>query len=36
MEDGKLIEAGPHARLVDQGGRYAAMWAKQAEAGAAA
>lgn len=36
MEDGKLIEAGPHARLVDQGGRYAAMWTKQAEAGAAA
>ena len=36
MEDGKLIEAGPHTRLVDQGGRYAAMWAKQAEAGAAA
>jgi ABC-type transport system involved in Fe-S cluster assembly fused permease/ATPase subunit len=36
MEDGKLIEAGPHARLIDQGGRYAAMWSKQAEAGAAA
>ncbi len=36
MEDGKLVEAGPHAQLVDDGGRYAAMWTKQAEAGAAA
>jgi ATP-binding cassette subfamily B protein len=36
MEDGKLSEVGPHAQLVDAGGRYAAMWTKQAEAGAAA
>jgi len=36
MEDGKLTEAGPHAQLLETDGRYAAMWMKQAEAGAAA
>ncbi len=36
MEDGKLTEAGPHTQLVEADGRYAAMWLKQAEAGAAA
>ncbi len=35
MEDGKLTEAGPHTKLIEVDGRYAAMWAKQAEAGAA-
>ena len=36
MEDGKLTELGAHADLIGAGGRYAAMWTKQAEAGAAA
>ena len=33
MEDGRLTEAGSHADLLAQGGRYAAMWARQVEAG---
>ncbi len=32
MEDGQLTEAGPHGELLSSGGRYAGMWAKQAEA----
>lgn len=32
MEDGQLTEAGPHGELLQADGRYAGMWAKQAEA----
>jgi ATP-binding cassette subfamily B protein len=41
LEQGRLVESGPHEALVAEGGRYAAMWARQqagqdddAEAGA--
>ena len=29
MEEGRVIERGSHDALLDQGGRYAAMWAAQ-------
>ena len=32
MEDGQLTEAGAHGELLQADGRYAGMWAKQAEA----
>ena len=31
MEDGQLTERGSHAQLLDQHGRYAAMWARQSD-----
>lgn len=33
MEDGALAEAGTHSALLSAGGRYAAMWTRQIEAG---
>ena len=36
MEDGRVAEAGDHAALLSQDGRYAAMWRRQVEAGEAA
>ncbi|MBO6037170.1 MAG: metal ABC transporter permease, partial [Acetobacter sp.] len=30
MEQGEIIERGTHATLLEAGGRYAAMWAAQA------
>jgi len=32
MEDGRVVELGDHASLVDAGGLYASMWATQADA----
>lgn len=36
MDAGRIIERGPHARLLAAGGRYAQMWALQQQAGGAA
>jgi len=36
LDEGRLAEAGTHAELIGAGGRYAAMWRRQAEAGARA
>lgn len=30
LEDGRVAEAGSHAELLEAGGRYAALWARQA------
>ena len=35
MEDGRLVERGAHGDLISAGGRYAAMWTRQVEAGEA-
>lgn len=35
LEDGRLTEQGDHAALLAKGGRYAAMWKRQAETGEA-
>lgn len=35
MEDGRLVEQGTHAQLLDAKGRYASMWTRQVEAGEA-
>ncbi len=32
LEQGEIVERGNHVKLLDQGGAYAAMWAKQQEA----
>jgi ATP-binding cassette, subfamily B, heavy metal transporter len=32
LQDGKIAERGPHARLIAQGGLYTAMWDRQREA----
>ncbi len=32
LEQGEIVERGNHAKLLDKGGAYAAMWAKQQEA----
>jgi len=32
LEDGRIMERGTHAALLEKGGRYAAMWARQQEA----
>ncbi len=32
LEEGRVVERGSHARLLAEGGRYAAMWARQREA----
>jgi len=32
LEKGEIVERGNHAKLLDKGGAYAAMWAKQQEA----
>ena len=34
LDDGRVVEAGTHAELVRQGGLYATMWRRQAEASA--
>jgi ATP-binding cassette, subfamily B, bacterial len=31
MEEGQVVESGSHPQLLAQGGRYAALWAQQAE-----
>jgi ABC-type transport system involved in Fe-S cluster assembly fused permease/ATPase subunit len=36
LEGGRVVEEGPHAELLAAGGRYAALWSRQAEGGAAA
>ena len=35
MEDGRLVEQGAHADLLEAGGRYESMWMRQVEAGEA-
>lgn len=30
VEKGKIVEMGPHEKLIAQGGRYADLWSKQA------
>lgn len=30
LEDGRVVEAGSHAELLETGGRYAQLWARQA------
>ena len=32
LEQGNIVERGPHRRLLDLDGRYAAMWNRQQEA----
>ena len=32
LEDGRIAERGTHGRLIEEGGLYAAMWARQLEA----
>ena len=32
LDDGRIVERGTHAELLDRDGRYAAMWARQQEA----
>ena len=32
LEDGRAVERGTHAALLDEGGKYAAMWRRQQEA----
>jgi ATP-binding cassette subfamily B protein len=32
LDDGRVVERGTHAALLERGGRYADMWAKQQEA----
>jgi ATP-binding cassette subfamily B protein len=36
MDQGRVIETGPHAQLLAEGGRYAKMWAASEEAGGSA
>ena len=31
LDKGRIVERGPHARLIEAGGAYAAMWARQYE-----
>ena len=31
LEDGRILESGPHEKLMGQGGTYASLFAKQAE-----
>ncbi|WP_022697985.1 ABCB family ABC transporter ATP-binding protein/permease [Euryhalocaulis caribicus] len=33
LDEGALVESGTHAELIGRGGRYAAMWRRQADAG---
>ena len=32
LQDGQIVERGRHADLLERGGEYAIMWARQAEA----